>query len=78
MALIGIVTEQSNESRVAATPDTVKKLIGLGYDVVVESGAGVRASFLDDSYLEAGASVVTDKRAWQADVVLKINAPVDA
>jgi len=78
MALIGIVTEQSNESRVAATPDTVKKLIALGYDVVVESGAGVRASFLDDAYLEAGASVAKDKRAWQADIVLKINAPVDA
>jgi NAD(P) transhydrogenase subunit alpha len=42
MTRIGVVTEQGSETRVAATPATVKQLIGLGYDVVVEAGAGER------------------------------------
>ncbi len=45
------------ETRVAATPATVVQLLKLGYDVVVESGAGELASFTDDAYVEAGASI---------------------
>jgi H+-translocating NAD(P) transhydrogenase subunit alpha len=61
---------------VAATPATTGKLIALGYEVVVESGAGAAASFPDEAYAEAGATVGTADDAWQADVVLRVNAPV--
>jgi H+-translocating NAD(P) transhydrogenase subunit alpha len=60
---------------VAATPDTVRPLVALGYEVVVESGAGARANFTDDAYGQAGARVVTAAQAWAAEVVIKVNAP---
>src|SRR3954462_8253022 len=66
------------ETRVAATPATVTKLRALGYEVVVESGAGDGSSFPDDAYTEAGATVGTADDAWRADVVLRVNAPTDA
>ena len=73
---IGVVAESTpGETRVAATPATVGKLIDLGYEVVVESGAGEGAAFLDDGYTEAGASVVGTDEAWGCEVILKINAP---
>lgn len=73
---LGVVAESSpGETRVAATPATVGQLRALGYDVVVESGAGARASFTDDAYLAAGARVAPGPEVWSADVVLKVNAP---
>jgi NAD(P) transhydrogenase alpha subunit len=60
---------------VSATPATVGKLLDLGYEIVVESGAGAASSFPDDAYAAAGASVGTAEEAWQADVVLRVNAP---
>jgi H+-translocating NAD(P) transhydrogenase subunit alpha len=75
--LIGVVRESSaGETRVAATPTTVGQLIGLGYDVVVESGAGAASSFADEAYVDAGARIGDE--AWQADVVFKVNAPTDS
>jgi NAD(P) transhydrogenase subunit alpha len=64
------------ESRVAATPDTVKKMIALGADVAVMPGAGVRSGILDRDYAAAGASVGRDALA-NADVVLKVRRPAD-
>ncbi|HEY0401847.1 MAG TPA: Re/Si-specific NAD(P)(+) transhydrogenase subunit alpha [Blastococcus sp.] len=73
---IGVPREtKARETRVAATPATVAKLVGLGYDVVVESGAGQASSFPDEAYAGAGAAVGTADDAWQADVVLRVNAP---
>ncbi|WP_116450522.1 Re/Si-specific NAD(P)(+) transhydrogenase subunit alpha [Blastococcus litoris] len=73
---IGVPREtRARETRVAATPATVGKLIALGYEVVVESGAGAAASFPDEGYAGAGAQVSTADDAWQADVVLRVNAP---
>ena len=73
---IGVPREtRARETRVAATPETVAKLVGLGYDVVVESGAGNGSSFPDEAYAEAGAAVGTAEEAWGADVVLRVNAP---
>jgi H+-translocating NAD(P) transhydrogenase subunit alpha len=60
---------------VAATPATVGKLLALGYDVVIETGAGAAASFPDEAYAAAGATVGTADDAWRADVVLRVNAP---
>jgi NAD(P) transhydrogenase subunit alpha len=48
-----------DESRVAGSPETVKKFIGLGFDVVVESGAGDGASISDSAFAEAGAVIPT-------------------
>ncbi|TVX96154.1 Re/Si-specific NAD(P)(+) transhydrogenase subunit alpha [Mycolicibacterium porcinum] len=74
--LIGIPRESlPGETRVAATPQTVGQIIKLGYEVVVESGAGAASSFSDAAYVEAGAEIGSP---WDADVVLKVNAPDDA
>ncbi len=69
----------SGETRVAATPETVKKLIKRGLEVVVESGAGVSASFEDTAYEAAGATVGGDlAELWSsADLVLKITPLTD-
>ena len=73
--IIGVVRESSpGETRVAATPTTVKQLRQLGYDVVVEPGAGDRADFPDQGFVEAGATIGD---AWTADVVFAINAPTE-
>jgi H+-translocating NAD(P) transhydrogenase subunit alpha len=78
VALIGVVAEQQAESRVAATPETVKIIRSLGYEVVVEKGAGEKAAFPDSDYVSAGAKLVSGAQAWKADVVLRVNAPSDA
>ncbi|WP_076258533.1 Re/Si-specific NAD(P)(+) transhydrogenase subunit alpha [Intrasporangium flavum] len=76
---IGVPREtRARETRVAATPKTVGQLVGLGYDVVVERGAGVLASFSDDAYADAGARIVDRDEAWGSDVVHQVNAPADA
>src|SRR5690349_12085241 len=74
--LIGIPRESlPGETRVAASPQTVGQIIKLGYAVVVETGAGAASSFSDAAYVDAGAEIGD---AWDADVVLKVNAPDDA
>ncbi|MCW2839247.1 MAG: Re/Si-specific transhydrogenase subunit alpha [Aeromicrobium sp.] len=79
MSVVGVVTESiPGETRVAATPETVGKLIGLGYRVVVESGAGAKASFTDEAYVEAGAEIRGTAETWGADIVFKVNAPTPA
>ncbi|MGC0237698.1 Re/Si-specific NAD(P)(+) transhydrogenase subunit alpha [Arthrobacter sp. SD76] len=77
MTRIGIVAELGRETRVAATPATVKQLLGLGYDVVVEKGAGESASFRDEAYAAAGALIVGADDAWGSDVVLRVNPPTE-
>ncbi|GGJ48226.1 hypothetical protein [Streptomyces brasiliensis] len=74
--LIGVTKETlPGETRVAATPTTVKQLIKLGYDVVVESGAGQLSTFADEAYAAAGARIGTADNAWGADVVFRVNGP---
>ena len=66
----------AGERRVSATPETVKKFIGLGADVAVEAGAGASASIADQAYVDAGASV--GDRAGTiagADIVLGVQGP---
>ncbi|UIL50621.1 MULTISPECIES: Re/Si-specific NAD(P)(+) transhydrogenase subunit alpha [Pantoea] len=76
--LIGIPKERLlNESRVAATPQTVGQLIKLGFSVTVEHDAGLGASFDDDSYVAAGATLSDSQQVWQSDIVFKVNAPDD-
>ncbi|MFZ5699505.1 MAG: Re/Si-specific NAD(P)(+) transhydrogenase subunit alpha [Pseudomonadota bacterium] len=75
---IGIPAEiVPGETRVAATPETVKKYVALGYQVVVQSGAGVASSCIDKAYQEAGATLAATAAdtLHDADVVLKVVAP---
>ena len=68
------------ENRVAASPETVKKLVSLGLKVSLESDAGTRAGFSNESYISAGADIVSrgDQRAWEeADVIFCVQAPLD-
>ena len=80
MPSICVSHEAPDEARVAATPETVKKFIGLGATLKVQSGAGARAGFADDAYREAGAEIVGD--AAQAisgsDILIKVKRPTDA
>ena len=76
--LIGIPKEPfEGQTLVAGTPDTVKKLVALGYDVCVEAGAGAKSSYLDADYEAAGASLVDREAAWGADIVVCLNTPTD-
>ena len=71
--LIGVLREaRRGETRVAATPATVGQLLKLGYEVVVEPGAGEAASFPDAAYVERGRRSATRSTA---DVVFGVNAP---
>jgi len=75
---IGIPKEiHTGERRVAGTPKTVKKLIEMGFEVVVEQGAGVAAEHYDDMYAQAGATLTADTKAvWgESDIVLKVHSP---
>ncbi|MFN4328994.1 MAG: Re/Si-specific NAD(P)(+) transhydrogenase subunit alpha [Limnobacter sp.] len=77
---IGIPAEtRSGETRVAATPETVKKLIAQKHEVIVQAGAGVASSITDEAYKEVGAQIVD--RAMdvlaQADMILKVRAPAE-
>jgi NAD(P) transhydrogenase subunit alpha len=66
-----------NEKRVAATPETVKKIRKLGLEVLIEAGAGEASHFQDGVYAEIGARVVSVDELWeQADIVLKVRPPV--
>src|SRR5262245_21390139 len=75
---VGIPKERRpGETRVAATPETVKKFKGLGVDIVVENGAGAGSYFSDQDYAQAGASLGSAADAFGADVVLKVARPTD-
>ena len=76
---IGVPREsRPGETRVATTPATVPQLRALGHEVLVASGAGLPSSFPDEAYAAAGAEVVDDETAWQAELVLRVNAPTPA
>lgn len=69
---------RAHESRVAASPDTVKRLVGMGLEVVVETGAGASAAFPDPAYAAAGATIALDAASAiaEADIVLKVQRPI--
>ena len=73
---VGAEADRS-EPRVAATPDTVKKMIGLGAEVAVQPGAGVKSGILDADYTAAGATVSADA-VNGADIVLQVRRPAAA
>lgn len=73
---IGIPKEtRDGETRVAATPETVKKYVGGKHTVVVERGAGTAARYLDEAYEAAGATLGSAQDALGAELVMKVRAP---
>jgi NAD(P) transhydrogenase subunit alpha len=75
---IGIPAETlAEETRVAATPKSVVQLVKLGYTILVEAGAGAKASFPDEDYVAAGAEIANQAAVWAANIVAKINPPTD-
>lgn len=77
--VIGVPKESlPGETRVAATPSSVKQLKKLGFDVAVETGAGEKASFPDEAYSAVGATVADSATIWQSDLIYKINLPNDS
>ncbi len=68
----------AGETRVAATPETVKKLRAAGLAVAIETSAGLGAHFTDEAYAAAGAEIVDPAHALAADVVFKIHKPTPA
>ncbi|WP_299930687.1 Re/Si-specific NAD(P)(+) transhydrogenase subunit alpha [uncultured Nocardioides sp.] len=75
---IGIPREsRPGETLVAATAKTASQLAALGYDVVVEQGAGAAADQPDTAFTDAGIAIGTGEDVWSSDVVVKINAPAD-
>ena len=77
---VAVLKERRNgETRVAATPETVKKYIGMGLEVAVEAGAGLDSGLTDAAYAEAGATIAADAAAALAGagIVLKVRAPTD-
>ncbi len=76
---IGIPKERHpKENRVAGSPDTVKKLISMGLEVLIEKDAGHDAMMLDREYQEAGAEICSDAASVfsEADIILKVQAPL--
>ena len=70
---VGVARETvPGERRVALVPETVGKLAAAGFTIVVEPGAGVAASFPDDAYGEAGATLGAP---WDADALVKVRSP---
>lgn len=72
---IGIPAETVvGENRVAATPETVKKLISAGHSVIIERGAGVKAAYIDSAYEQVGVKI-TDDAYTGSQLILKVRAP---
>lgn len=78
--IIGIPVEtRFNEKRVAATPETVKRMVAAGLSVKVQVGAGLNADYVDEEYKAAGAELVQSAaEALSADIVFKVQRPEDA
>ncbi len=77
MILIAVPGEGKDEKRVALSPETAKKFIAKGCEVVIEKGAGLRADMTDKDYEEAGARISSTiaKELGKADIVLAVNCP---
>jgi NAD(P) transhydrogenase subunit alpha len=69
---------EAGEPRVAVSPDTAKRLVGLGFEVVVEAGAGLGSRIVDEEFAKAGATIGKAFDAGRADLVLKVRRPTEA
>jgi NAD(P) transhydrogenase subunit alpha len=69
------VEKQPGEARVALTPESIKKLVASGAEVVIEAGAGIKSGFLDDEYKAAGANLTSRAAVLEAEVLACVNRP---
>lgn len=77
--IIGVPKETAAlETRVAFSPEMVKKIIAQGHQVCIATGAGISASMVDEMFQQAGASIVSQEQALSCDLVLKVKAPNSA
>ena len=76
--IIHVSREGSDEPRMSASPETVKRLAGLGFTIVVESGAGIASGIPDGDFEAAGARIGAASDAGSADIVLRVNRPTAA
>ena len=74
---IGVPCEPADQPRAAASPQTVERMIRLGYEVLVEHGAGARAQFPDEAYEAAGARLAGGAQVWGCDVVVSSSTPAE-
>lgn len=72
---IGVPKEPEGENRVAITPLSMKKLLKAGFEVIVESGAGIASNYLDSDYEQAGAKLGTREQAMACDTIISIRFP---
>jgi NAD(P) transhydrogenase subunit alpha len=76
---VGVPKETgSGETRVAATPDSVKRLAKYGFGVAIEEGAGMSAGFRDEDYEAVGARIVSRKDAWSSQLIAKVAPPTES
>ena len=76
MLTIGIPKETTpKETRVALTPNISKQLVNKGFEIYVESNAGAKCCFDDNSFTESGAKITDIQKVYQCDVIVKINPP---
>ncbi|MBY0568553.1 MAG: Re/Si-specific NAD(P)(+) transhydrogenase subunit alpha [Hyphomonadaceae bacterium] len=75
---IAVLKESAaGETRVAATPETVKKIVALGHTITVQTGAGAAASYPDELYKTAGAEIAADGAIGSSDLIVKVRRPND-
>lgn len=60
------------------TPENAQKLVAEGHQVLVQKDAGLGSGYTNDEYTNAGASIVTQKEAWDVDMVVKVKEPLSA
>jgi NAD(P) transhydrogenase subunit alpha len=80
MKIVILKERRPHETRVAATPETVKKLKALGAEITIEAGVGIAAAYTDQAYLDSGANIVPDAASASAagDIIFKIQRPMSA
>ena len=72
---LGVLKEPSGENRVSIIPASVKKLIKTGFDVIVESGAGILSYHVDEEYQTAGAKISDRTTVLSSDIIISISPP---
>ena len=73
---IGIAQEtRTGETRLAIAPDTIKKLVKTGFEILIQSKAGEKAGYSDKDFEEAGGKIVSADQAWSSDLVFRIHRP---
>ena len=76
--IVSVIKEiKDKENRVALTPEGAMKLVDAGNQVLVEKNAGINSGFLDEEYKKAGAEIADAKKAWSADLILKVKEPLE-